>query len=204
MSKLSSQLEAFCRRYVIDFNHVVAAEVSGCSADVINDPIIIQRVGELLIPRTIRNRSDGKFSQEILDEICDRLGEGEFLTEIYRSDKGKFPTPSTVRDWMAADPVIARQVARARELGEDHLAAQCIPIADDGQNDWMDKNDPDNAGYRANGEHIQRSKLRIWTRMELLKKMNPKKYGDRVSQELSGPDGTPLPPVTVTFVNPKG
>ena len=38
-------------------------------------------------------------------------------------------------------------------------------------------------GPRVNAEHIQRSKLRIETRLKLLAKWNPKKYGDKLALE---------------------
>jgi hypothetical protein len=50
----------------------------------------------------------------------------------------------------------------------------------------MDENDPENPGYRANGEHIQRSKLRVDTRKWFLSKLKPKVYGDKSAVELSG------------------
>jgi hypothetical protein len=41
-----------------------------------------------------------------------------------------------------------------------------------------------------NSEHIQRSKLRIETRLKLLAKWNPKKYGERV--QVAGDADSPL------------
>jgi hypothetical protein len=43
---------------------------------------------------------------------------------------------------------------------EDEL----LEIADDATNDWIERNDPDNPGWHVNGEHIQRSRVRIDTR----------------------------------------
>jgi hypothetical protein len=37
---------------------------------------------------------------------------------------------------------------------EDEL----LEIADDATNDWIERNDPDNPGWRVNGEPIQRSR----------------------------------------------
>jgi hypothetical protein len=43
---------------------------------------------------------------------------------------------------------------------------------------------------------VQHAKLRIETRLKLLAKWNPKTWGDRVTQEISGPDGSPVQTTT--------
>ncbi|MCB9902399.1 MAG: hypothetical protein H6826_13735 [Planctomycetes bacterium] len=83
---------------------------------------------------------------------------------------------------------IMQQLARDasfRELYEIARAQQAevyfdemIEIADDARNDWMEANGADDAGWRANKENVQRSRLRIDTRKWMLSKMLPKKYGD--------------------------
>jgi hypothetical protein len=56
-------------------------------------------------------------------------------------------------------------------------------IAENGRNDWMARNDPDNAGYRANGECVQRSNIRIEVRKWLVVKMAPDRYGPDAEPE---------------------
>jgi hypothetical protein len=77
-------------------------------------------------------------------------------------------------------------IARAREIGYDAIAEDCLRIADDASNDWMETEH----GPRLNAEHVQRSKLRIETRLKLLAKWNPKKYGERV--QVAGDADAPL------------
>jgi hypothetical protein len=56
-----------------------------------------------------------------------------------------------------------------------------LDIADNATNDWMEKQGKDGTElYQLNGEHIQRSKLRIETRLKLLAKWNPRKWGEKV------------------------
>jgi hypothetical protein len=38
----------------------------------------------------------------------------------------------------------------------------------------------------------QRDKLRVDTRKWLMSKFDPKRFGDKVTQEHTGPDGTPI------------
>lgn len=83
--------------------------------------------------------------------------------------------------------------ARAREACVEALADEIMDISDDGRNDWMVKHGDDNPGWILNGEHVQRSKLRVDTRKWLLSKIAPKKYGDKVAMEHTSPDGSMSP-----------
>jgi hypothetical protein len=83
---------------------------------------------------------------------------------------------------MSKDPDLSAAIAHARDVGYDAMAEECLDIADNGGNDWMERLDADGIpiGYQVNGDHIQRSKLRIETRLKLLAKFNPKRYGDKI------------------------
>jgi hypothetical protein len=119
------------------------------------------------------------------------LSQGEPLAAICRSDE-KFPHPSHWRDWCHEDDKLAIAYARAREEGEEKIASDCLEIADDGTNDYMEQRDKDDIliGWRLNGEHVQRSKLRIETRLKLLAKWNPKKWGEKTI--LAGDEENPI------------
>lgn len=84
------------------------------------------------------------------------------------------------------------QYARARAVQSEHMAEEILAIADNGQNDWMERNGEDSPGWTLNGEHIQRSRLRVDSRKWLMSKLAPKKYGERVTQEMTGKDGGPI------------
>lgn len=81
--------------------------------------------------------------------------------------------------------------ARARDMGLDAMADELLDIADEGTNDWMSRNDPDNPGYSLNGEHSSRSRLRVDTRKWYLSKLAPKRYGDKTM--LGSDPENPLP-----------
>jgi hypothetical protein len=89
---------------------------------------------------------------------------------------------------------VSAVIARAREEGFDAIAAMTLEIADDGRNDYMDQlaEAGDELAGKFNGEHVQRSKLRIETRLKLLAKWDPKRYGERIKQEISGPNDGPV------------
>jgi hypothetical protein len=86
--------------------------------------------------------------------------------------------------WVAKEGWLQEQYARAKELQTDYMVEEMLQIADDAQNDYMERLDADGnvAGYRTNGEAIQRSKLRLETRQWLMRKLHPKKYGDQVGK----------------------
>ena len=117
--------------------------------------------------------------------ILERLADGESLRSICRDDG--MPDRSTVYGW-ALDDVegFSRQYARAREIQAHALADDVKDIADDGSNDWMERNDPDNPGWVANGEHMQRSRLRFDARRWAASKILPKVYGERIEQAITG------------------
>ena len=139
-----------------------------------------------------------KYTPELVEAICDRLAKGEPLAQICRDDG--MPDPSTVWDWRKKHPEVSQAIAHARDVGFDAIADECFAIADDSRNDWMDRKaeEGDEKALQFNGEHVQRAKLRIETRLKLLAKWDPKRYGDRLAQEISGPNGGPIQTEGVT------
>ena len=128
-----------------------------------------------------------KYTPELAAEMCDRLSNGEPLRQICRDDR--MPEWRTVYDWLARDPELSAQVARAREAGYEAMAEELIEISDTlhfGETQVMgDKNSTttvaDMLGHR---------KLRIETRLKLLACWNPSKYGTKV--QVGGDKENPL------------
>ncbi len=138
-------------------------------------------------------RSPGRpssFTQEIADEICARLATGETLADICRDDH--MPAVRTVSHWKDASEAFKADFACAREEGYDRIASDCLRIADDTDNDTL----LTEHGERPNTEWISRSKLRIETRMKLLAKWDPKRYGDKIDLNHGGQGDNPLQTVT--------
>ncbi|MCI0268244.1 UNVERIFIED_ASMBLY: DNA packaging protein [Cronobacter sakazakii] len=125
------------------------------------------------------------YTEELAEIICLRLAEGESLRSVCR-DEG-MPSKQAVLRWLARNESFRAQYVRAKEEGAEAIAEELFDIADDGSNDWMEKLDKDGEaiGYQLNGEHVQRSKLRIDTRKWYLSKILPKKYGDRIQHDQS-------------------
>ena len=120
------------------------------------------------------------------------MSKGEPLAEICRSDD-KFPHPTTWNDWCAADDTLNIAHGRARDLGYDAIAADCLAIADEtGRDTKYGKN----GEAMADGEWISRSRLRVETRLKLLAKWDPRRYGEKVAHV--GGDETDAPIRMVT------
>lgn len=127
--------------------------------------------------RTGKPGRPSTYSQEVADLICERIANGEPLREICRDEA--MPPWRTVYSWQEANPEFSARIAQARELGEEAIAQDCLRIADT----------PllgEEVEESANGMKIKRSdmlghrKLQIETRLKLLAKWNPRKWGDKV------------------------
>lgn len=128
------------------------------------------------------------FSQETADIICERIAAGESVRTIC-ADEG-MPACSTVFKWLSENEAFSEQYARARETQADTIFDEILEIADDARNDWMERRGEEDAGWVANGEHIQRSRLRIDARKWMAGKLRPKKYGEKL--ELAGDPTNPV------------
>jgi len=119
-----------------------------------------------------------RFTNSLADSICERIADGESLRSVCRDEN--MPALGTVFRWLNANDNFREQYARAKQIGLEALAEDLIDIADNANNDWMERFGKDDAGWVANGENIQRSKLRVDARKWILSKLVPKKYGDKL------------------------
>ena len=134
---------------------------------------------------------------DLVPIICTRLATGEPYTVILRDLGLKV---RTVNQWRQDDQEIAAQFDEARDLGYDAIAAQCVNIADTPQLGVIEKleliTDKDGGSKmvvteRRNEDMLGHRKLQIETRLKLLAKWDPRRYGDKV-QHSNDPDN-PLP-----------
>jgi hypothetical protein len=113
------------------------------------------------------------YTQEIADEIVQRLANGEPLRAICRDDD--MPTWRTVYNWIDADDKFSARIAHARERGFDAIAEDTIQMIDE---------EPERCGTQFGDKvdpgHVQWQKNRVEQRLKLLAKWAPKKYGDKL------------------------
>ena len=120
-------------------------------------------------------KRQSKRTPEVEERIIEGLTDGVPLRVLCRQDD--MPSWRTVYDWINADPSFASRVAYARDLGFEAIAEDILDIADD---------------TPAISEHVQRSKMRIDTRLKLLACWSPKRYGNKQTVDVGNKENETL------------
>ena len=107
------------------------------------------------------------FSDEIADEICNRLAKGETLRSIIASSP-HLPGRTTIYRWTEENQSFRNQYTRARAEQADYYAEQIVDEA-------MSSHD------------AQIGRLRVDALKWAASKMAPKKYGEKIELETSQP-----------------
>ena len=104
---------------------------------------------------------------EVAADICSLLADGESLRKV--CERPGMPNKATVFRWLAQHDEFRDQYAKATETRADAIFEEMFEIADDATEE---------------SAAVAKARLRIDTRKWALARMNPKKYGDKVSQEI--------------------
>jgi len=117
-----------------------------------------------------------KYTPQLAQRICTEIAQGKSLVAVLKAEG--MPDYSTVTRWLdhPKHEVFRKMYARAREDQADYLADELVEIADTAK-------DRDSAAA---------AKVRTDTRKWVAAKLKPRKYGERVTQELTGPGGGPV------------
>ena len=136
----------------------------------------------------------------LIDIVLVLLEEGKSMVRIFEDNAEDFYiTRSGFRHWIEDDADLAAKYTRAKESGLEKMAEDILEISDETSRDHYTDSD---GNEKLNSEAIQRSKLRVDSRRWLLSKLMPKKYGDKITQEHTGPGGRELN-LKVDWVTPK-
>jgi len=111
------------------------------------------------------------YTQAMFDEVIDRLSSGEPLAAICRDEH--MPALRTFYVWKDRTPEHAARFAGARDDGFDRIALDTMQIADEVP--------PLTSMGATDGGAVQHAKLRIETRLKLLAKWDPRRYGDKLA-----------------------
>ncbi|MDU2018897.1 MAG: ubiquitin carboxyl-hydrolase [Leclercia adecarboxylata] len=124
---------------------------------------------------------------EVAADICSLLAEGESLRKV--CERQGMPNKATVFRWLAQHEEFRDQYAKATETRADAIFEGMFDIAD---------------SVSEEAAAVAKARLRIDTRKWALARMNPKKYGDKVSQEIDhrSSDGTMTPKPTIIQLLP--
>lgn len=123
-------------------------------------------------------------------ELCARICEGIATGKSARAMCEEVDiNQSTLWKWLDEDETFSKQYARAKEQCADYLAAEILEIADDANADkYLDDNDR----LQTDHEAINRSRLRVDARKWYASKLAPKRYGEKVTNELTGDPDRPI------------
>ncbi len=105
-----------------------------------------------------------KPDEEVFEYIIDRMANGEALTKICLNPD--FPSYSVFVKWVYDNPEWFEKYSRARQLQADYYADDTVRIADDVQDTKRARNMMDARRWHAS-------------------KMAPRKYGERIMQDLN-------------------
>jgi hypothetical protein len=122
--------------------------------------------------------------EEIITELCAWLSAGKTLRSFCRQDG--YPSYASVYSWLDDSEEFSNHIARARLIGHDAIADECVAIADDEYSPSSCKGE-----YK---DFVSHQKLRIHTRLQLLSKWGPQKYGDKLQHS-----GDKENPVAITI-----
>lgn len=135
-----------------------------------------------------------KYTRELGLEICERIAEGESLRSICQNED--MPVAKTIYNWLFDEDKkeFLHNYETARNVQAEIMFEELLEIADDGANDYVERERQDGSTYDAvDSEHIQRSRLRVDTRKWYLSKVLPKKFGDKMDVTTDGK------PINISF-----
>lgn len=135
-------------------------------------------------PRRRRGRPT-KYTAAIGKAICKMLGMGLSVRKIGKREA--MPSATTIISWsLDPDHPFSVQFARASVVKYHIMAEELLDIADDGSNDWMERELKSGAVITVvNREALERSRLRIDTRWKILAQALPK-FADRLNGAARG------------------
>ncbi len=131
-------------------------------------------------------RAGASFDPAVFEAILERHAAGETIASILRTPG--MPARRTFYDWLE-DEDRAAQFARARDVAMDAIADEAARIADT-QVEAIIRKESEKGVEITREDALGHRKLQVETRLKLLAKWAPRKYGDKL--ELSGDADRPL------------
>jgi hypothetical protein len=101
------------------------------------------------------------------------------------------PNRASVFRWLGLHKEFSDLYARAKEEAAELFAEEIVEIADEREGKAI-MSDGQEVAVVFDSTAVARNRLRVDARKWVAAKLKPRKYGDRVAQEISGPDGGPV------------
>ena len=127
------------------------------------------------------------YTPELADTFCELIASGLNVAQALRYP-GMPKHKTSIYQWLFKHPEFAEKYRLAQQARTEAYVEEMIEIADDCTDD---------IGMGPNGpiiktSSIRRAALRIDTRKWNVSKLNAMKYGDKITQEHTGPGGASL------------
>ena len=107
------------------------------------------------------------YTEELADKICNLIVQGMSCNKISQLDD--MPAKSVIYFWLSQHQSFLDKYTRALEIRSLTYLDEVSDIADDGSNDYYEKRGKNGETFMAfDSEHVQRSRLRIETRLKML------------------------------------
>jgi hypothetical protein len=128
------------------------------------------------------------YSPELAEEICERIATQPRGLDFICETDPDLPSARTVARWIANHPDFCQKYQFARERQATLLFDESLEIADDSSGDLKIITRKDGTTFEAlDTEFVQRSALRVKTRLHMAAVLAPRKYAAR--NIVAGPDG---------------
>ena len=143
------------------------------------------------IGKPVTRKVEAIKSDELIDEILDRMIAGGSLRSICMSDEENMPRIVTFLKWVAQDPELEIRYQEAMRHRADVKFEEMMDIANTPVEAEIVKTGPKGVEVTVK-DAIEHRTLQVRTMMWCIARMNPKKYADLSMKQISGPDGGPV------------
>jgi len=133
--------------------------------------------------------SGSKYTIALGEDICKELSEGKPLRQICREHGLAW---ATIYKWREVHPAFDVAITRARDMGMDAILEDTLQIANTQVAAVIETTKANGDTETRREDALGHRKLQIETRLKLLAKWNPKKYGDKLEQTLMGDPAAPV------------
>jgi hypothetical protein len=150
-------------------------------------------------------RPEIPYDPEMAGEICERIATSELGLEQVLADRKSqglaIVSSTTIYKWLSNNPEFAEQSARARRMQAELLHDRAQQVAQTPLIGKVVKDDEKNGRTETTSDNVERSKLIVQTLLKRAGQLDPKKYGEKIQAEHTGPEGGPIQAqITVKFV----
>ena len=128
------------------------------------------------------------YSLDLADRICERLAAGESMRSVSRDPD--MPCMATLFKWIREIEEFSQQYAKAKTESADALVEDMLHIADNEATQELTIDG--NKVTVKDGASVAHARLRVDTRKWAASKLKPKKYGEKIQQEITGENGGPV------------